>query len=160
MQRKKTNKTIYDNPEKPIKQTSFLVKNMGENLPENWAKMSWTTNKVGSNDKNRKIDWFNPKKIVISIVWGDLFLYIPTKFDYKFLFLITTTFLFLFLDPFFQGLLWFILSLSSHLHPTCGQSIAYFDPCPISTLLKSLGVAVRLNKHCSEITSSLMRLES
>ena len=22
---------------------------------ENWAKMSWTTNKVGSNDKNRKI---------------------------------------------------------------------------------------------------------
>ena len=56
MQRKKINKTIYDNPKKPIKQTSFLVKNMGENLPENWAKMSWTTNKVGSNDKNRKID--------------------------------------------------------------------------------------------------------
>ena len=23
---------------------------------ENWVKMSWTTNKVGSNDKNRKID--------------------------------------------------------------------------------------------------------
>ena len=23
---------------------------------ENWAKMSWTTNRVGSNDKNRKID--------------------------------------------------------------------------------------------------------
>ena len=56
MQRKKINKTIYDNPEKPIKQTSFLVKNLGGNLPENWAKMSWTTNKVGSNDKNRKID--------------------------------------------------------------------------------------------------------
>ena len=23
---------------------------------ENWTKMSWTTNKVDSNDKNRKID--------------------------------------------------------------------------------------------------------
>ena len=23
---------------------------------ENWAKMSWTTDKVGSNDKNRNID--------------------------------------------------------------------------------------------------------
>ena len=27
-----------------------------ENGLEYWAKMSWTTNKVGSNDKNRKID--------------------------------------------------------------------------------------------------------
>ena len=28
------NKTRYDNPGKPMKQTSFRVKNMGENLPE------------------------------------------------------------------------------------------------------------------------------
>ena len=27
-----------------------------ENKLENWVNMSWTTNKVGSNDKNRKID--------------------------------------------------------------------------------------------------------
>ena len=30
----KINKTRYDDPEKPIKQTSFTVKNMGGNLPE------------------------------------------------------------------------------------------------------------------------------
>ena len=34
MQRKKINKTRYDNPGKPIKQTSFIVKNLGGNLPE------------------------------------------------------------------------------------------------------------------------------
>ena len=30
----KLNKTRYDDLEKPIKQTSFIVKNMGGNLPE------------------------------------------------------------------------------------------------------------------------------
>ena len=30
----KLNKTRYDNPEKPMKQTSFTVKNLEENLPE------------------------------------------------------------------------------------------------------------------------------
>ena len=30
----KVNKTKYDNPGKPIKQTSFIVKNLGGNLPE------------------------------------------------------------------------------------------------------------------------------
>ena len=30
----KVNKTRYDNPGKPMKQTSFTVKNLGENLPE------------------------------------------------------------------------------------------------------------------------------
>ena len=34
MQQKKINKTRYDNPGKPIKQTSFTVKNIGGNLPE------------------------------------------------------------------------------------------------------------------------------
>ena len=34
MQRKKINKTRYDNPGKPMKQTSFIVKNIGGNLPE------------------------------------------------------------------------------------------------------------------------------
>ena len=28
------NKTIYDDPRKPIKQTSFTVKNLGGNLPK------------------------------------------------------------------------------------------------------------------------------
>jgi len=38
---------------------------------ENWAKMSWTTNKVGSNDKKMKIDKFKLKKIVLGTVQGD-----------------------------------------------------------------------------------------
>ena len=30
----KINKTRYDDPRKPMKQTSFIVKNLGGNLPE------------------------------------------------------------------------------------------------------------------------------
>ena len=30
----KVNKTRYDDPKKPMKQTSFIVKNLGENLSE------------------------------------------------------------------------------------------------------------------------------
>ena len=30
----KINKTRYDDPKKPMKQTSFIVKNLGENLPK------------------------------------------------------------------------------------------------------------------------------
>ena len=38
---------------------------------ENWAKMSWTTNKVGSNDKKMKIDKFKLKKIVLDTIRRD-----------------------------------------------------------------------------------------
>ena len=34
MHSRKLNKTIYDDPGKPMKQTSFIVKNLGGNLPE------------------------------------------------------------------------------------------------------------------------------
>ena len=34
MQWKKINKTRYDNLGKPMKKTSFIVKNLGENLPK------------------------------------------------------------------------------------------------------------------------------
>ena len=34
MHNRKLNKTRYDDPGKPIKQTSFTVKNLGGNLPE------------------------------------------------------------------------------------------------------------------------------
>ena len=34
MRNGKVNKTRYDDPGKPMKQTSFTVKNMGGNLPE------------------------------------------------------------------------------------------------------------------------------
>ena len=34
MHNRKVNKTRYDDPEKPMKQTSFTVKNLGGNLPK------------------------------------------------------------------------------------------------------------------------------
>ena len=34
MHRRIVNKTRYDNPKKPMKQTSFTVKNLGRNLPK------------------------------------------------------------------------------------------------------------------------------
>ena len=34
MHRGKVNKTRYDDPGKPMKQTTFTVKNLGENIPE------------------------------------------------------------------------------------------------------------------------------
>ena len=45
--------------------------------------MGWITNKANSNDKNRKMDWFQLKRTVLSTVRGDQFLYISNKFDYK-----------------------------------------------------------------------------
>ena len=46
--------------------------------------MSWTTNKVDSDYKKKKIDWFKLKEIVLGAVRGDQFLYISLKFDYKY----------------------------------------------------------------------------
>ena len=45
--------------------------------------MSWTTNKVNSIDKNKKVDRINPEKIVIDKVRGSQLLYISYKFVYK-----------------------------------------------------------------------------
>ena len=46
--------------------------------------MNWTTNRVDSNDKNKKLNLFKLKKIVISTIQEDQFLCISHKFDYKF----------------------------------------------------------------------------
>ena len=35
---------------------------------KDWVKGIWTTNKMDSSDKNKKIDWFKPKKIVLDTV--------------------------------------------------------------------------------------------
>ena len=44
--------------------------------------MSWTTNKVNSIDKNKKVDRINSKKIVLGKVQGSQFFYLSYKFDY------------------------------------------------------------------------------
>ena len=41
--------------------------------------MSWTINKVDSNDKKRKIDWLKLKEIVIGTVQVDQLLYIDSQ---------------------------------------------------------------------------------
>ena len=46
--------------------------------------MSWITIIVDSNDNRVKIDWFYLKKIVLSTIRGDQFLYIILEFDYKY----------------------------------------------------------------------------
>ena len=45
--------------------------------------MSWVTIIIDPDDKKVKIDWFYLKKIVLSTIRGDQFLYIFLEFDYK-----------------------------------------------------------------------------
>ena len=52
---------------------------------ENWARISQIANKVDSNEKNRKIDGFQLKKVILEQVRGDQFLYLYLKYDYKFI---------------------------------------------------------------------------
>ena len=100
-------------------------------------------------------------KFVLSPIRGGLFQYILIEKGYKCGSSSYNTFFYNFPIPFLWGSpLSFILRLFFHLYPTCGQLMAYADPCPISLLKKSLGVVVRMKKYCSEITSLLMRLES
>ena len=56
--------------------------NFVESGLKNWVRMSWMANKVDSNDKNRKVDGFQLKKVVLGQVQGDQFLYIYLKYDY------------------------------------------------------------------------------
>ena len=63
-----------------------------ENGLENWALTSQTINKVDIDNKKMKIDWFNLKKIVLSTVRGDYFLYIDSQVWLQVPLLITTVF--------------------------------------------------------------------
>ena len=123
--------------------------------------MSWTTNKVGSNDKNRKIDWFKLKKIVLCTVQGDQFLYISHKFDYKFGSWLLKCFSLNFSIPLSHCLLLLLypLPLSSFLS-TCKPDGWCVDTCPISTFLKSLCSSCKTENHRSCITSTLIWPES
>ena len=73
--------------------------------------MNWTMNRVDSNDKNRKLDWFKLKKIVIGTIQGDQFLCISHKFNYKFDSRLLQCFSLDFLIPFYHCLLLLLYSL-------------------------------------------------
>ena len=113
---------------------------------ENQVLMSWTTIIVGPDDKKRKINWVYLKKIILSTIRGDQFLYIFLLNLITSPILVATVFFYQFSDPLQQ---WNFSSLYCpsllHLsHPHVDQ-MANPYPYPISTLLKFLEIAIRLN---------------
>ena len=128
--------------------------NLGPKTPIQWIYREWvkklslisqTTSKVDSDDKKMNIYWFNLKKIVLGTIREDQFLYIYSQVWLQIQFLMATVFFSQFPDPPSSGSSFcFILSSLFPLYPPRVGLIAGIDPCPISTFLKSLIIAVRL----------------
>ena len=124
--------------------------------------MSWTTSKMDSDDKKRKIDWFELKKIVLGEVWGNQFIYIYIYISS----LITNSvldcynvFLLVSRSPSLIDSFFFYTIFPFHLYPPHVGQIFGVDTCLISTFLKSLYSSCKVENHCSGIISTLMRLE-
>ena len=107
--------------------------------------MSWVTIIMDPDDKKVKIDWFYPKRIVFSTIWGDQFLYISLELDYRHSSCCYSVFLLILHTLFLVHSLFFILLHSFHLHLPCVDQIVVVDPCPISTFMKSLGLHLHLS---------------
>ena len=102
---------------------------------------------VGLDDLKAKINRFYPKKIVFGTIRGDVFLYISLLNLITSPIFVATVFFYLSSDPLYLSSGYsfsFILLSFFHLHPPCVDQVAGIDLCPISTFLKSLGVAIRL----------------
>ena len=112
--------------------------------------MSWVTIIMDSDEKKGNMDWFYPKKNVLDIVREDQFLYIYIYIYIYLLNLFTSLVLLLivffsfFFNPPPPGSSFSFILSSFHLHPPRVDQVACFDPYPINTFLKSLGIAVRL----------------
>ena len=107
--------------------------------------MNWTTIIVGLDDLKAKINKFYLKKIVLGTIRGDVFLYISLLNLITSPIFVATVFFYLSSNPPSSRYSFsFILSSFFHLHPLRVDQVVGVDPCPINTLLKSLGVAVRL----------------
>ena len=116
-----------------------------ENGLENQALMSWITIIVDPNDKKTKINWFYSKKIILGLIRGDVFLYISLFYLITSPIFVAIVFFYSSSDPSSSGYsFYFILSSFLHLHPPLVDQIVGVNSCPISTFLKSLGVAVKL----------------
>ena len=100
------------------------------------------------------------KKNVLSKVRGESFLYIVLKFDYKFGSWMLQYFSHPFPIPYPIASFFFYIVSSFHLHlPRICQTVCV-DTCPISLPHKSSCGSCKAEIHCSNITSTLMRLES
>ena len=107
--------------------------------------MNWTTIMVGLDDLKAKINKFYLKKIVLGTIRGDVFLYISLLNLITSPIFVATVFFYLSSNPPSSRYSFsFILSSFFHLHPLRVDQVAGFDPYPISTFLKFLGVAIRL----------------
>ena len=100
---------------------------------------------MGLDNLKAKINRFYPKKIILGTIWGDVFLYISLLNLITSPILVATVFFYSSSDPpSWRYSFFFILSSFFHLHSPRVNQVAGIDPCPISTFLKSLGVAIRL----------------
>ena len=104
---------------------------------------------MDSGHKKRKINWFKLKKIVFSTVRRDQFFYISFKFDYKVISWWLQFFSLSFSIPFSHCPLLPLYSLPFYLYPPRANQMVGFDPCPISTFLKSLCSSCKAENHCS-----------
>ena len=127
---------------------------------ENQTLTSQVTIIGDSNDDKVKIDQFYLKKIVLSTIRGNQFLYISLEFDYKFSSQCYSVLLLILRPPFLGYSLYFISPSSLHLYPPCVDQIPDVDPCPINTFLKSLESSCKAENYCLGITFSLMQLKS
>ena len=122
--------------------------------------MSWITIIVDPNNNKVRKYRFYLKKIVLKIVQIDQFLYISLNLVTNIV-LIATVFHFQIYDLFLsRPPFYFIPTFHFHLHPSRAYQIVGVDLCPISIFLKSLGSSCKTKNYCSDITSSLMGLES
>ena len=109
-------------------------------------------------DHNKvKMDWFYLKKIIISTIRGDQFLYIFLEFGYKHSYYCYNIFLSI-SDPNLLGsYLHFIPFSFFYLYPPHVDQIAGVNPCLISSFLKFLGSNCKTENYYSGITSSLIQ---
>ena len=119
--------------------------------------MSWTTNTMGSNEKNKKINWFNLEKIVLGTIRGDEFLYISHKLITN---LISDCYsISLFISPFsplrILTLIYTISSFSSLPYTWIIDCLCW--SLSHQHLLEIFRGSCKAEEHRSEITSPLMR---
>ena len=106
---------------------------------ENWVKVGWTANTMGSKDRNRKMDWSPLKEIILGQVRGDQFLYIYLSLQVYLL--IATVFLFFF----FFGLLY--MKVPPHYIAPSRR----FWPSTCWLSRPSLECLFHRTPHCSEV---------
>ena len=122
----------------------------------NYALMNWIMVRMDLRDNQTKAGRICTSKFALNTVRECQFLYNLIKQVTNTILIATVLSLSIFLIPSLRVLSLIYIIFPSHPSPTRRQWIAQVDPCPIHPLLKSLRVAVRLKKHYSEITSSLM----